>query len=500
MSDWLDRINGTYGSNTVRSNAKTEGGRNISSTSTPSVRNVGNSDDDYVEVDFDDETVDNLDSEEHTYDELQTMYNNKESEIADTEGTLSDLQDNEKNGIHAAEEAYDEAVKNDEKVSQELRDKQAKNSEAITKKEDAISKKEKDISNYESEISDCGLNIEHLDAQMSKIQELLDMQPGTKTSQSDSEWEQIVANKSKYQAQISNLKRDIYLEKTKKSNLESKLKAAKGEKETLDGELEDLNKEKKEIDTEILKTCSEETKQLKVALDSVKSKVETDKSATQDKITTLRTELQEIANYMNNHVSLKVDNVSAEPVANAASVAHTLLGDEESMDYYTFNSKYGAEFEGMDGEHCFHDGQWCADTATYTMAKAYGGLENVPGNFNKDCPDEDKVHCTGLGRWAKKKDALMDKRNDSDNYDLSRVKQGDLILYNDSDDSVYPYTHVGMFDYIDDEGKIHTIEGNTLDLNHGKLGTHDDVTLDGHGNGISFILLSELEEKDRNSK
>ena len=483
MSDWFDRINGTYGSNTVEQQAKVSG-REIAPSSTSTVRQVGSSDDDYVEVNIEDEDVSSLGYEEHTYDELQTMYNNKEGEVQDAEGTLSDLQDNSKNGIADAEKAYDEAVKNDEKVSQELKEKQAENSEAITSKENEISKKESDISSYESDISDCGLNIEHLEAQMSKIQTLLDAQPGIKTYQSDDEWAKIEANKADFQAQISNLKRDIYLEKTKKSNLEDKLKTAKADKETLDGELKDLNETKKEIDTEILKSCSEETKQLKTALDTKKSEVETNKSTAQSNIDTLRGELQEIANYMNNHASLKVDDIK---IKTPADVAKDLLGDNKYLEWASVNSAVNES--GLDGQE-LPKGEWCAGFVTYALSEYYGGIDKVPGNFNEEV--EHKTWCWDYGGWAREENILMDEREDAENYDLSQVQPGDLILFNKRDPDGVNYdswAHIGIVTGINDDGSIaYTIEGNTS--------TTDDSYTQGNYYGDGGVLANKSRYTD----
>ena len=98
----------------------------------------------------------------------------------------------------------------------------------------------------------------------------------------------------------------------------------------------------------------------------------------------------------------------------------------------------------------------------------------------------------------------MDEREDPDSYDISRLKPGDLILYNASSDG--SYKHVGMVDYVDENGIIHTIEGNTSreeDDYYGSSGfltRHIDANDHDRGYGISFVLVNEMEENDRKSK
>ena len=361
MSDWFERINGHYGSNTVWDTQKA-GGANESSGAqqSPRVVGAGNSDDDYVETDFEDDSVNNLGSEYHTYDELQTMYDSKQEEVTSAEGEVNKWQDNSQNGIADAEAAYDEAVQNDKEISDELKKDQAENSKAITAKENEISEKESKITTLEGDISDCELNIEHIDAQKSKIQVLLDSLPAVKTSQTKEEWQQIEEQKSDYETQIENADRELYLEKTKKERFEGELETAKSEKETLDGELDKLNEVKDGIDEKIRESCSQETKDLQKALNDLKVEVEQNKTTAQTSLDSRRSELQEIANYMNNHASLKTDDISTDPVPNAASEAGSMLNGQKEMSFDDFNTLYGDEFYETVGDYYLHDGEWCA--------------------------------------------------------------------------------------------------------------------------------------------
>ena len=519
MDNWLNRINGDYGSNTVRANQgiRTFLSPPISATEM-AVKSNASSEDDFQEIDFTDDfdinngdlSVDNLGYANYTYSELETMYGNKQIDVNEAEVTLSDLQDNSKNGILEAEQILEEAIKNDTSVGEELRNDYANCLKEISTKEAEISKKDAEITKINGEISDNKINISHLEAQMSKLQALQSSLPSYRTSQDDDEWNLLLEKRRLFESQILTVERNLENAKNKETALNEKLDSANKEKTTLNDELDTLNEQKNEKygnEEEFMKNFSQATQDLKANLDTLKATVEKNKSDAQENLNTLRGELETISNYMNNHASLKVDDVEATTVADVAS---DVLGDNEYLEWQQVIDKIAKS--GFDGQD-LPKGEWCAGYVTYALSEYYGGVENIPANFKEGV--QHKTCCWDYGQWARDNGILMDEREDSENYDVSQVQPGDLILFNKRDpngNNIDSWRHIGIVTGISEDGSIaYTIEGNTSTTDNsytqgnyygdGGVLANKARPIDGsdfgESLGTSFILLHKLSVSDK---
>lgn len=129
--------------------------------------------------------------------------------------------------------------------------------------------------------------------------------------------------------------------------------------------------------------------------------------------------------------------------------------------------------------------QWCADFVTFCTRQTYG-IDLLAGNTNTSgC-------CSGYGDWARNKGILMDYRENE--MDLTKVKPGDYILYNDYSSSGYPYYHIGIVRAVHPESNtVDTIEGNADGAGNCRAWSGINVYNGGsRGCGASFVLVHNL--------
>ena len=440
------RVNGTNNTAYVDYTSKTTktGGANNYKTTTTNTEDSGYQDSTYLRDDT--SSYDSSSSLNELYEERAT----RQGEVESAESNYDTVISKDEENVKSAEEAYDKAVKEDENISKELKEKEAKLSEKITENETKIAEASQQYEAMETKINSIDAQISTLNGQISQLQGLINS-CATNTKDKDANAKN-AEQKAMYETILANKKSEIDQLNSEKDSALEKQTEAYDTKENCTRALDSLKLDKIILDKEISESCSQETKDAKTALDEAKSTAETNKTDAQTELDAAREALSEIEAAISNHKDM--------PPFNTADVAVAMLGDKEYRDWEDMY-KEASEYDERIG---LVEGEWCAGLTTYALAKAFDGLENIPGNFNEDC--ENHNTCYSYAHWAKDQGILMDKREDAENYDIKKVQPGDLILFNTYNDksgeNVDEWCHIGIVIGISDDGKtVYTIEGNT---------------------------------------
>ena len=206
-----------------------------------------------------------------TIKELQDEKSQKQTELDNARSELKTVYEQGDKNLNNAKEAYDNAVKNDTQISEELKQKQAENSAAI-------STKEQELGTLKSELVDVNTNISNYNSQIaSKNAELSGLNAAA------AELESATASDSEAKTRIDKKKSDIAERKknleTEIQDLEDKLKEEEARKKELtetqipkiEGDLKTLYDNKDAIAEQILENCSDATKTALEAYNTAKS-------------------------------------------------------------------------------------------------------------------------------------------------------------------------------------------------------------------------------------
>ncbi len=226
----------------------------------------GSSSSDIVNTSSEDET--SIDLENMTLNELQTEKSARESNVSAAKDGINAVFAGDNEAIQAAQgeydaarEAYDEAVANDENISEELNTKREENLNAIEEKESTIdnlhlniNQKTQEISDQESKISDDTANISDLNSSLSSLYSELS------GIDDDSEKAAVLAQIEAVEQSIQEAEEELDADKETLENLKTEKDELEDELETAETELTELETVRSEIEQEILDSeCSQET-------------------------------------------------------------------------------------------------------------------------------------------------------------------------------------------------------------------------------------------------
>ena len=207
------------------------------------------------------------------------------------------------------EAAYQEALKNDEKVSSELKESSAKNLENISKKENTIDSLKIDLNNKELAISQKTSEVNTFNTTYTALQ-VAQGQLSTQTSDDPEITSQIATKKSEVETQIKTVEQNMKTAQSDLENLKKEKEAIEKNIEKEENELKTLNDEKAEIDAQILANCGEETKTALEAYNTSKANVETVKATELEKananLETKQSELEKIESVMHEKNASKI--------------------------------------------------------------------------------------------------------------------------------------------------------------------------------------------------
>jgi len=196
---------------------------------------------------------------------------NSEKEIQQLEAKIAQEKMNAQNKINEKEAELDDTVAKDTKINEELKEKKAKNSEAISKKSEEIAQNDKNIAEKKSSISSLNAQLSGLEAQKNAIPAGSDPQSQAANA----------AKKAEVEAKIAEVKSKIEAEEAKLKEFEAKKPALEQEKQTLETE-------RTQIENEII----ESNKELKDKIASIRNEIAEIKKASEANVAELEKELE----------------------------------------------------------------------------------------------------------------------------------------------------------------------------------------------------------------
>ena len=254
------------------------GGGGVSGGSTPSVEKA---------TGLDAMSLEELESEKKTreaemqekQDAVDAVYNGENPAVKEAQEELD-----------KAEEEYKEAVKNDDKIPDELKTKQAKNLEDIDKNQADLDKKGVEINDKECEISNQENTVTSCESELSSLEGSLSSLPSPSGKEEDKEKDaEIAEKKASIEKQISEKKEELQTAKDELQTKKDELDKLNEDKTKLETQKEKLEKAREEIEKEIEKNCSEETKQAMQAYNEAKTNVE---SVKEKELSTAKADLE----------------------------------------------------------------------------------------------------------------------------------------------------------------------------------------------------------------
>ncbi len=256
----------------------------------------------------------NKDYKNMSIEELENEQSSKQSEIGDIREEMGKIYSGENEEVKSAmdkeeetKEAYLEAVENDEKISQELKDDLKENLDAITKQEGVVNDLKQSLQEAENAVSDQQAVIADDEANISSIEAAIAALPESSDdpevqSQIDAQKAELEDQKAKAEAKRDEDQRvlDEELIPARDNIKNEDLPAA-------EEELKSLEQEKEGLDKQILETCSTDNKnnieQASQAYDTAKEnvgKVQDAQLANKQKdLDSLQTDLDNITGVLN---------------------------------------------------------------------------------------------------------------------------------------------------------------------------------------------------------
>ncbi len=414
--------------------------------------------------------------DEMSMDELLDEKQTKQNALSDANSKVADVMSNNDVEVKAAiensdnkQEEYEKCLKEDEKISDELKERQENNQKDIESKEKAICDKETEIVEAEAKIQNLDSEISLIDNKISALNASLAALPD-KTEDNQSRHSEIDAQKANIESQIADAKNDKQAKEDEKSEIKDKKNDNEKELEELKDELKELEDERADIEDEILNSCSNETKQKLEAWQDARENIETVKNERlalfKEEVQTAQDELDEV-----NSSIMELENMQIQ--------LQNRVGDEgeDVVDFATkLDGLSASEMKQiMQAAGCrFDDGAWCADFVTYVTKQIYGN-DSTPGNFANSCSNT--ASCTTIGAWADANGILT--------TDSSQVEPGDFILYPKNGS----YGHIGIVTSVNADGTVNTVEGNTSYDNGSYNG---GVVNQWTGRTGSYVLMHKL--------
>lgn len=325
--------------------AEVDTNNNVDNTSYP--KNSGNVGDVYP---IGDKTGDDnsTDINSLSLEELQSKKTEQESELKTAQNDVKSVYAGETEAIKAAQadcdtkkQAYEEALKNDENISDELKSRQQENQAAIDKEKDTISGLEADIYDKENKITEQKSVISSDESTISALASSI-----SKLSSQKSDDEEVQADiNSKLQAaraQLSAAKAKLEEDKATLQTLEDEKSALEtdlsNENTTLDG----LEADRTEIEAEIMANCGEETKLALEAFKAAEANIEEVKqselTAAKAKVDEAQTKLDEINSVINAKNAKQIEkDYSVCDLGDPKRLYETLGLEEQGLSYEVFS-------------------------------------------------------------------------------------------------------------------------------------------------------------------
>ena len=293
--------------------------------------------------------------EDMSLDELNTTKSDYETKKGEAKDLINGIYSGENAAVKSAKEsleekktAYDEAVKNDEKISKELKTEREANLKDIDAKESSIDSLKIDINDKDHEISNLDTQITSKNSDLSALQNSLSSLQSS--SSDDKEIQaQIASQKQAVQSQITQVQQEIKDLESQKTTLEEDKKGLEDNLKTEEEALAELETQRTDIESRISENCNDETKTALSEYNDAKTNVETVKTkqleTAKDFLSQFETELDKINGVIDtknakqiekdNHVSTSKlfdgkSNLVAQKVNEEGTIPYILIGPENA--------------------------------------------------------------------------------------------------------------------------------------------------------------------------
>ena len=295
------------------------------------------------------------DYKDMSLEELSTTKTDYESKKQEANDLVNGIYSGENAVVKSAQEnldekkaAYDEAVKNDENISKELKTERENNLKDISEKESSIDSLKIDINNKENEISSLENQITSKKSDLSALQSSLSSLQSSSSDDPEIQ-SQIAAQKQAVQGQITAVQGQITDMESEKTALEEDKKGIEDKLAEEEDSLTELETQRADIESRIAENSNEETKAALADFNTAKTNVETVKAeqlkTANDFVNAFETEIDKINEAYNeknakqiekdNHVSTSKlfdgkSNLVAQKVNNDGTIPYILIGPENA--------------------------------------------------------------------------------------------------------------------------------------------------------------------------
>ncbi len=383
--------------------------------------------------------------------ELESEQTTRESALSDKRKALSDVYSGNNDAVKSAQneekqakQTYENALKNDSNISQELKEKQAKNSQDLDKNQGDIDLAKADISDKENEIFGLENSKSSIESELTSLNASLSSLPAKGDDAEKNA--QIDEKKASIESQIKAKEAEQKEVEGKLTTAQNDLKTKKENLTTLEGEKTILEQEKQGIDKEIFANCNSETKAALEKYNDARGKTEEVKngeiSRIQKEITTAEDSVIEIKTKITDVKNTKTakDNSVDGNMASALEWAKQFKGMSQSQMAEIFKQFTDSE---TGNSYQFDYGAWCADFVRLVVGE--GADYDVP-DWYKDV--NNKAYCPTIQQYG-----------ENSKVSINEAKPGDIVLYDwDGDKSA---DHVGLFMGTSDGYNFTALEGNT---------------------------------------
>lgn len=301
------------------------------------------------------ESTETVSYESMSLEELSSAKDTQQTKIQQANDSLNAVYSGENEAVKSAQEnldekknEYDEAVKNDDKISENLKSERETNLNSISEKENEINDIKVSINDNKSEIFDTDNMLttknSELSAQKASLTKLQSQ------SSEDSEIQQQISSQIQVvKNNITSLETEIAELEQKKADLESEQQELEENLGTAEEELAALEEERTSIEEKISENCGEETKAALDSFNSAKANVEkvknTQLKSAEKSLDSLQTDYEKINEAFNtkneakikkdNHVSTSKlfdgeSNLVAQKINENGTIPYILIGPENA--------------------------------------------------------------------------------------------------------------------------------------------------------------------------
>lgn len=293
--------------------------------------------------------------EDMSLDELNTTKTDYEAKRGEAKDLVNGIYSGENSAVKSAQEsleekktAYDEAVKNDEKISKELKTERENNLKDIESKESSIDSLKININDKDHEISNLDSQITSKNSDLSALQSSLSSLQSSSTDDPEIQ-AQIESQKQAVQAKITEVQGQIKEMEAQKTALEDEKKGFEDKLKTEEDALSKLETQRTDIESRISENSNDETKAALSAFNDAKTNVESVKTkqleTAKDFVSQFDAELKKIDSAINtknakqiekdNHVSTSKlfdgkSNLVAQKVNEDGTIPYILIGPENA--------------------------------------------------------------------------------------------------------------------------------------------------------------------------